>query len=122
MRRVDAGAEPVQAIVKRWQQLFRDSFCGDDAVLEARLRDAIMREPDLQFGVGPDDSSLVYLHDAHIGGRDMSPVDAGPKPSALMVATQRAAHQLLEHDNIDRFREPASIRRHPSIETGLTRR
>ena len=29
---VDVNAAPVQAIVKRWRQLFRDSFCGDDAV------------------------------------------------------------------------------------------
>ena len=128
---VDAGAAPVQAIVKRWQQLFRDSFCGDDAVLEARVRDALMREPDLQLGVGLDDSLLAYLHKAHIVGRDMSPIDAGPKPSALMVAMQRAAHQLLDRplvlddpvaltilggakaqvlrDNVDRFRDPTSV-------------
>lgn len=134
---VDAGAAPVQAIVKRWQQLFRDSFCGDDAVLEARVRDALMREPDLQLGVGLDDSLLAYLHKAHIVGRDMSPIDAGPKPSALMVATQRAAHQLLDRplvlddpvaltilgavqaqvlrDNIDRFRDPASVGMRSSV-------
>ncbi|VWB97193.1 MerR family transcriptional regulator [Burkholderia lata] len=134
---VDASAAPVQAIVKRWQQLFRDSFCGDDAVLEARVRDALMREPDLQLGVGLDDSLLAYLHKAHIVGRDMSPVDAGPKPSALMVATQRAAHQLLDRplvlddpvaltilgateakvlrDNIDRFRDPTSVGMRSSV-------
>ncbi|AOI61758.1 SAM-dependent methyltransferase [Burkholderia diffusa] len=134
---VDAGAEPVQAIVKRWQQLFRDSFCGDDAVLEARVRDAMMREPDLQLGVGLDDSLLAYLHKAHIVGRDTSPIDAGPKPSALMVATQRAAHQLLDRplvlddpvaltilgaaeaqvlrDNIDRFRDPTSVGMRSSV-------
>ncbi|WP_179297026.1 SAM-dependent methyltransferase [Burkholderia ubonensis] len=134
---VDAGAAPVQAIVKRWQQLFRDSFCGDDAVLEARVRDALMREPDLQLGIGLDDSLLAYLHKAHIVGRDMSPIDAGPKPSALMVATQRAAHQLLDRplvlddpvalailgatgaqvlrDNIDRFRDPTSVGMRSSV-------
>ncbi|AOJ91108.1 MerR family transcriptional regulator [Burkholderia sp. MSMB0856] len=134
---VDAGAAPVQAIVKRWQQLFRDSFCGDDAVLEARVRDALMREPDLQLGIGLDDSLLAYLHKAHIVGRDTSPIDAGPKPSALMVATQRAAHQLLDrplvlddpvaltilgaaeaqvlHDNIDRFRDPTSVGMRSSV-------
>ncbi|AWV04972.1 SAM-dependent methyltransferase [Burkholderia sp. JP2-270] len=134
---VDAGAAPVQEIVKRWQQLFRDSFCGDDAVLEARVRDALMREPDLQLGVGLDDSLLAYLHKAHIVGRDMSPIDAGPKPSALMVAMQRAAHQLLDRplvlddpvaltilggakaqvlrDNIDRFRDPTSVGMRSSV-------
>ncbi|VWB54139.1 MerR family transcriptional regulator [Burkholderia lata] len=128
---VDAGAAPVQAIVKRWQQLFLDSFCGDDAALEARVRDAIMREPDLQLGIGLDDALLAYLNRAHIVGHDTTPVNAGPKPSALMVATQRAAHQLLDRplvlddpvaltvlgaaeaqalrDNLDKFRQPMTV-------------
>ncbi|WP_321898445.1 SAM-dependent methyltransferase [Paraburkholderia heleia] len=134
---VHAGAAPVQAIVKRWQQLFLDSFCGDDAVLEARVRDALMREPDLQLGIGLDDSLLAYLHKAYIVGSDMTPVNAGPKPSALMVATQRAAHQLLDwplvlddpialtvlgvaearalRDDIDRFRHPISVGMRSSV-------
>ncbi|WP_036664389.1 SAM-dependent methyltransferase [Pandoraea sp. SD6-2] len=128
---VDAGATPMQAIVERWQQLFRESFCGDDAVLKARVRDALMREPDLQLGIGLDDSLLAYLHKAYIVGHDMTPANAGPKPSALMVATQRAAHQLLDRplvledpvaltilgaaeaqalrEDIDRFRHPTSV-------------
>ncbi|RQT07907.1 SAM-dependent methyltransferase [Burkholderia contaminans] len=128
---VDAGAAPVQAIVKRWQQLFRDSFCGEDKVLEARVLDVMMREPDLQLGVGIDDALLAYLHQANFAGHGVIAANAGPKPSALMVATQRAAHQLLDrplvlddpvalavlgateaqavHDNIDRFRHPASV-------------
>ena len=134
---VDAGTEPVQVIVKRWQQLFLDSFCGDDAVLEARVRDALMREPDLQLGIGLDDALLAYLHKAHIVGHDMTQVNAGPKPSALMVATQRAAHQLLDRplvlddpvaltvlgvteaqalrDNVDRFRHPMSVGMRSSV-------
>lgn len=128
---VDAGAAPVQAVVKRWQQLFLDSFCGDDAALEARVRDAMMREPDLQLGIGLDDALLAYLNRAHIVGHDTTPVNAGPKPSALMVATQRAAHQLLDRplvlddpvaltvlgtaeaqalrDNLDKFRQPMTV-------------
>lgn len=127
---VEAGAAPVQALVKRWQQLFRDSFCGDDVALEVRVRDAIMREPDLQLGSGLDDALLTYLHQAHVAGHDPVPDDAGPKPSALMVARQRAAHQLLDRplvlddpvalsmlgeadaqalrDDLDRFRQPMS--------------
>nr|WKF58595.1 Nodulation protein NolA [Paraburkholderia busanensis] len=133
----DAGAPAVQAIVERWQQLFRDSFCGNDAVLEARVRDALMREPDLQLGVGLDDSLLAYLNKAHLVGHDIAPVNAGPKPSALMVATQRAAHQLLDRplvlddpvaltilgtadaqalrEHIDRFRHPASLGMRSSV-------
>lgn len=128
---VDAGAAPVQAIVKRWQQLFLDSFCGDDAALEARVRDAMMREPDLQLGIGLDDALLAYLNRAHVVGHDTTPVNAGPKPSALIVATQRAAHQLLDRplvlddpvaltvlgaadaqalrDNLDKYRQPMTV-------------
>jgi methyltransferase (TIGR00027 family) len=128
---VDAKAAPVQAIVKRWQQLFRDSFCGEDAALEARIREALMHEPDLHLGIGFDDALMTYLHKAHIVDNEMAPANAGPKPSAMMVATQRAAHQLLDRplvlddpialtllgsaeaqslrDNLDRFRHPASV-------------
>jgi len=127
----DPGAAPVQALVARWQQLFRDSCCGDDAVLESRVREAVMREPDLQLGIGLDDALLAYLNRAHGVGHDMAPGDAGPKPSAMLVATQRAAHQLLDRplvlddpvalavlgaagaqavrDDLDRFRHPASV-------------
>jgi methyltransferase (TIGR00027 family) len=92
----DVRAAPVQAIVRRWRQLFRDSYCGSDAALEARVREALMREPDLQLGVGMDDVLLAYLQRAIVGSHAMTVDNAGPKPSALMVAMQRAAHQLLE--------------------------
>lgn len=128
---VDASAAPVQAFAKRWQQLFRESFCGDDAALGAWVRDALMREPDLQLGVGLDDTCLVYLHKAHAAQHDTTSANAGPKPSAMLVATQRAAHQLLDRplvlddpvalamlgeadikalrDDLDRFRQPMSM-------------
>lgn len=93
---IDPRAAPVQAIVRRWQQLFRDSLCGDDAALEARVREAITREPDLSLDVSMDDALLSYLQKAHVVGHLMPQENAGPKPSALMVALQRAAHQLLE--------------------------
>lgn len=90
----NAWAPPVQAIIKRWQQLFRDSYCGDDGALEARVREAFMHEPALRQGM--DDALLGYLQKAHVAGHRVSSDNAGPKPSALMVAAQRAAHQLLE--------------------------
>ena len=93
---VDARAAPVQAIVLRWQQLFRDSYCGDDVALEARVREAFMHEPDLRLGVGMDEALLTYLQRAHIVAHHLPVENAGPKPSALLVAMQRAAHQLLE--------------------------
>lgn len=125
---VDAAAAPVQDIVKRWQQLFRDSYCGDDAALESLVREAFMREPDLRLGVGMDDVLLTYLQRAHVVGYRVPQENAGPKPSALMVAMQRAVHQLIEQplvlddplalsvlgpaeaqvvrDDVDRFRHP----------------
>jgi hypothetical protein len=67
-QRMDAGrpaeARPVQALAARWQQLFRDSYCGDDAALEAHVRDAFAKEPDLRIGVGVDDALLRYMHQA----------------------------------------------------------
>lgn len=93
---VDARAAPVQAIVLRWQQLFRDNYCGDDAALEARVRDAFVHEPDLRLGVGMDETLLAYLQRAHLVAHQLPVENAGPKPSALLVAMQRAAHQLLE--------------------------
>lgn len=133
----DAGSVPVQAIIRRWQQLFLDSLCGDDAVLETRVRDALMREPDLQIGLGLDETLLTFLQKAHIAGYASVPANGGPKPSALMTATQRAAHQLLERplvfedpvavsilgtkqasllrDNIDQFRHPASLGMRSSV-------
>jgi len=97
---MDAGADPesapVQAIVQQWQQLFRDNHCGEDPALEARVRDARMREPELRAGVGVDDALMAYLYRASIAGQHPRGENAGPKPSAMMVAMQRAAHQLLE--------------------------
>jgi methyltransferase (TIGR00027 family) len=92
-----ASSPAVQAIAKRWQQLFRDSYCGDDGALEARVREAFMREPDLRLGVGVDEALLVFLQDAHIAAHHVPHESGGPKPSAMLVAMQRAAHQLIEH-------------------------
>jgi hypothetical protein len=100
---MDAGTDvrdaPVQAIVQRWQQLLRDSYCGDDAALEALVREAIICEPDLRVD-GIDDALLAYLQKAHVAAHHVPQENAGPKPSAMMVAMQRAAHQLLEQPRV----------------------
>jgi methyltransferase (TIGR00027 family) len=133
---VDAAADEVQALIERWQQLFRDRFCGDDAVMESRVRDAIVREPDLNLGVGLDDALLAYLQRARMVGH-MAPAEVGPKPSAVTVARQRAAHQLLDRplvlddpvaltilgsdeeqslrDNLDKFNHPMSMGMRSSV-------
>lgn len=57
-------ARAVQALAARWQQLFRDSYCGDDPKLEASVREAFAKEPDLRIGVGVDDALMRYMHQA----------------------------------------------------------
>lgn len=96
---VDAPA--VQALMRRWQQLFRDSYCGDDLALESKVRTALVQEPDLMLGAGFDEALMVYVQRAIMvlqrPGASQSPsAQAAPKPSALLVAIQRAAHQLLD--------------------------
>ncbi len=98
----------VQDIVKRWQQLFRDSYCGDDAALESAVREALVLEPELQLGVGMDEALLTYLHRAHVVAHHVPLANAGPKPSALMVAVQRAAHQLVDTPRV--FDDSLAIR------------
>lgn len=128
---VDAKAAAVQAIVERWRQLFRDSFCGEDAVLEACIREALMHEADLHLGMGLDDALMAYLHQAQTVDNGLASPNAGPKPSAMLVAMQRAAHQLLDpplvlddpialalldsaeahwlRTHLDSFRQPVSV-------------
>jgi DNA-binding transcriptional MerR regulator len=57
-------AEEVRALVLRWQQLFRDCYCGADDALGARVRAVIAREPDLNLGVGVDDALMNYVRTA----------------------------------------------------------
>lgn len=58
------NAPPAQALASRWQQLFRDSHCGDDRALEGRVRQAFQQEPDLLLGVGVDAALLDYMQKA----------------------------------------------------------
>jgi methyltransferase (TIGR00027 family) len=91
-------SESVQALAQRWRQLFRDSYCGDNAALESKVRTAFMHEPDLMLGAGIDEALMVYIQKAmmYLHQSQMQPVSGGPKPSAKMVAIQRAVHSLLD--------------------------
>jgi methyltransferase (TIGR00027 family) len=91
-------SEPIQALARRWKQLFRDSYCGDNVALENKVRMAFMHEPDLLIGVGVDEALMAYVQKAimYLHRLQMQPVSAGPKPSAKMVAIQRAVHSLLD--------------------------
>jgi len=111
---MDRGTPPedptMQALAQRWQQLFRDSYCGDDRALEGKVRAALAQEPDLMLGVGVDESLLIYLHSAvlHLHRPQHDCSNAGPKPSAQLVAMQRAAHQLLDHPPV--LDDPLALR------------
>jgi DNA-binding transcriptional MerR regulator len=61
---VSSTAEPMLALARRWDQLFRDSYCGSDKALEARIRHAFAQEPDLTLGVGVDPALMRYIHAA----------------------------------------------------------
>ena len=61
---VSHTAKPMQDLAQRWQQLFRDAYCGDDHALEARVRHAFTVEPDLSLGVGVDPALMAYIHTA----------------------------------------------------------
>jgi hypothetical protein len=67
-QQMDAGAlidaPAVQALAHRWQQLFRDSYCGNDAQMDARVRVAFAREPDLNLGVGVCAALMKYIQAA----------------------------------------------------------
>jgi DNA-binding transcriptional MerR regulator len=64
----DAGAptdaDSVLELATRWQQLFRDSYCGQNQALEAKVRDAFRQEPDLRLGVGIDEELIAYVQKA----------------------------------------------------------
>lgn len=102
-QQMDAGAaedDPdVRVLARRWQDLFRDSYCGDDLELESKVRLALQHEPDLMLGVGLDFSLFTFIQKAifSLNRPQYESDNAGPKPSAQRVATLRAAHQLLDN-------------------------
>lgn len=61
---VTVDATAVRALVCRWQQLFRDGYCGADDALAARVRGAMALEPDLSLGVGVDTELMGYVRSA----------------------------------------------------------
>lgn len=61
---VSCKAEPMQLLARRWNELFKESYCGNDAALEASVRQAFAAELDLSLGVGVDQALMDYLHAA----------------------------------------------------------
>ncbi len=56
--------EPVQALALEWETLFRASYCGDDAALEAKVHAALRQEPGLMQGIGIDPPFIAYVQQA----------------------------------------------------------
>ncbi len=88
----------VQTLARKWLDLFRASYCGDDQMLESKIHEAFIREPDLMLGTGTDFSLSVFVQKAilYLNRLKHDNINAGPKPSAKAVAMLRAAHQLLD--------------------------
>jgi methyltransferase (TIGR00027 family) len=116
-QQIERGAAPndpaVQALVLRWESLFRDSYSGGDPVLEDKIRSAFQKEPDLLLSVGMDSPLIAFVQRA-IKEFRQAPENHGdrsdpvPKPSAMRVATLRAAHQLLDTPLV--FEDPLAFR------------
>jgi methyltransferase (TIGR00027 family) len=117
-QRMEQGAEPddpaVQALARRWESLFRESYSGDDAELERKIHSAFRKEPDLLVNIGIDAPLTAFMERAVLrnsrrsqGGMESRP-DPAPKPTALRVATYRAAHQLLDAPLI--FEDPLALK------------
>lgn len=66
--RCEAGlavdSPPVQALMREWDALFRESYCGDDPAMEANIRIAFANEPDLMLGVGVNAELMAYIRRA----------------------------------------------------------
>jgi methyltransferase (TIGR00027 family) len=116
-RQIDQAAVPgdpaVQALARQWESLFRAAYSGDDSELEGKVRSAFQNEPDLLISVGLDSSLIEFVQRA-IGHFQCARDNPGnrpagvPKPSALRVATYRAAHQLLDTPLV--FEDPLAVR------------
>ena len=58
------AADPqVQALARRWMELFR-AYAGDDSATHARICEAYAKEPDLRSGSTVDDALLEYVREA----------------------------------------------------------
>jgi len=88
----------VQTLARKWLDLFRASYCGEDRGLEGKIHAAYIREPDLMLGTGTDLALSVFVQRAimYMNRPKHENINAGPKPSAKAVAMLRAAHQLLD--------------------------
>jgi methyltransferase (TIGR00027 family) len=116
-QQMEQGAAPgdpaVQALACRWELLFRESYSGGDPEVERKIRSSFQNEPDLRVGIGIDLRLIAFLQQAikhfqrtqESGGNQ---ADSVPKPSALRVATFRAAHQLLDTPLV--FEDPLALK------------
>ena len=60
---VPADEPRVQAMAKRWMELFRE-YAGDDPATHAKIREAYAKEPELRSGSAVDEALLGYVREA----------------------------------------------------------
>lgn len=67
---MDAGRDPrspeVRALAKRWDQLHRSSFTGDDVALREKLGEIYAKEPSLLAWAGIDQEMLAFIREASV--------------------------------------------------------
>jgi methyltransferase (TIGR00027 family) len=128
-QQIRQGAAPddpvVQALARRWQSLFRQSFSGEDLELEGKIRSAFQKEPDLLASVGMDAQVIAFIQQAIlepqcVNDKGCDRPDPVPKPTALSVARFRAAHQLLDDPLV--FEDPLSLKILGAAEEAALRR
>lgn len=100
---IQQGGKPDDAhslsLAEEWHALFLRSYANGDSALENKLRDIFPQEPVLMCGLGLDQSTLMFAQAAlmcwyqNLHATELPDV---PKPSALMVAVLRAAHQHMD--------------------------
>lgn len=107
------SAPAVADLARRWEILFRAAHSGGDEALDAKVREAFEREPDLLVGMGLNLPVLAFMRTAitlltQPLLADAAPAAvAAPKPTAYMTATLRAMHQLVDEPIV--FRDPMAV-------------
>jgi DNA-binding transcriptional MerR regulator len=83
-RQIDGGAAPddpaVQAVARRWESLFQESYGGDDPALAGKIRAAFRNEPDLLLCIGVDAPLIAFVQEALRHARHCKDNGGGPLP------------------------------------------
>jgi methyltransferase (TIGR00027 family) len=113
MKKDAAPDDPaMQALARRWESLFRQSFLGNDLSLAEKIRSAIKNERELLVSFGLDLPIIEFIHRAIVLLSTPYSQPNGsvyvPSPTALRVAQLRAVHQLLDYPLV--FEDPLALK------------